>query len=74
MAKPPKYGFYFKDWIDLFGRARLADELGVEICTVHKWASGAMTPHSKHLKALKKVSGGRVDYVHILDGVAIEGA
>lgn len=71
MAKPAKRGFYFKDWVHLFGRARLADELKVHITTVDKWITGKQAPQSANLRAIKKLSGGRVDYVHILDGVEI---
>lgn len=72
MAKKAKHGFFFKDWIQFYGRTRLADELGVVKATVDKWAQGAGTPQSQHMKAIKKISGGHVDYVHILDGIEIE--
>lgn len=68
-----KEGFYFRDWLAFYGRARLADKLGVTKACVDKWAVGGL-PQGNHLRALKKISGGHVDYIHILDGAEIKTA
>lgn len=71
MAKPTS-GFYFKDWVEFYGRGRLAEDLKVEKCTCDKWAQGLGIPKVKHMRSIKKLSKGVVDYRHIIEGEKIQ--
>ncbi len=58
----------FKNWIDEYGSARLAKELDVHLTTVGKWLRGHC-PRPEQMTKIKELSGGRVDYTTIVEGV-----
>jgi hypothetical protein len=71
MAKA-KCGFFFKDWVEFYGRRRLAEDLKIKKCTCDKWAQGNGHPEVKHMRSIKRMTSGKIDYHHMIDGVEIQ--
>jgi hypothetical protein len=67
-----KCGFFFKDWVQWYGRTRLAEELGLSKSTCDKWAQGEVIPEVKQMRIIKKLTNGHVDYHHIIDGLEVQ--
>ena len=68
MASKAKPGFFFKDWVEFYGRRRLCEELKITKWTTDKWAAGKGYPEVKHMRVIRKLSKGVVDYHHMIEG------
>lgn len=64
--------YLFKDWIADYGRVPLAKKLNVHPSNISHWISGLCYPKVRQMKALKRISRGRIGYEQILDGAEVQ--
>jgi len=56
------------DWINETGVLKVSKLLSVEQSTVRHWRCGHCLPRTDQMRAIKKLSHGRVGYDEIIDG------
>ena len=59
--------FFFRDWVLVYGQARLAHDIGVDRSTVNKWLRESICPKAKDMRRIKALSNGFVDYHHMIE-------
>lgn len=57
----------FIQWVNEYGRMKLAKDLGIDPSAVSHWRRG-QHPTIHHMKKIVKLSKGKVRYEHIIDG------
>jgi hypothetical protein len=58
----------FVEWINTVGATNVAKRLGVSARVVHYWRIGHCSPRVDQIRAIRKLSNGRLTYEAIIDG------
>ena len=61
----------FIDWIDSQGVKNLAKTLEISPSAIKHWRLGNTMPGARHMKQIKRLSKGVVDYHNIIDGARV---
>lgn len=58
----------FEIWLNETGFAQVSILLNASYSTVSFWARGKGLPKAKHMKRIKELTKGKINYEHIIDG------
>jgi hypothetical protein len=60
----------FRTWIESTGVTEVARLLEVRRETVYNWKVGNCYPRVDQMRDIKRLTKGKIDYTHIIDGAA----